>query len=546
MSTPNAKVTNSSGQELSVLNAYEPDSTSSATIFQEELTLLKTGDNKETIADDATVEVVMSPAAGQVIFDLLFVAPNNLYPALNQSFATFDPKAISVTAADKSAQNNAFNFIEVTSAYPTSNLAKDYVKACQDATNQDSSGTITGTVDDFFKKTKSYKNVTNVMVATGNSYLNTFAFAWAANQSSYTYYLYAPGGSGDSKAAPKEMGTIVFTKKSNPPVPANPTDDNGGYDIVYKDTGGNPTTLYFNNGQLVSDLDSDVPSICLATSFVAKSQMTGKTTDNQIIPIVNGTLTGVQVLGTTVKQDGSSPHSAWYTFFHPKSFLQALGNFAMTVGVLMAIEWVGEKVYKLGKWAYDKYKGRPAPKSEMEKFMDELDAKQKEFYDKLADRFGPDSGVKVPTMDDLQAAMDDLKAKTKTYLEDQQRGMMEDAIDAQLEQVKTLAEYSDTPELNDVASKLVEAKEKLQNSGPDELGDAINNAQEIVNDSQPKLNDIYEGVQEQLSAEAEERIQESRDTVQEAQEYNEELEEQKQALEDGEADEDIHDFPIDE
>ncbi len=543
MSTPSAKVTNSSGVELAVLNAYEPDSSSSATIFQEELTLLETSDNKEIIADGSTVDVTMSPAEGQVIFDLLFVAPLNLYPALNQSFATFDPSTITVSSDDRSAQNNAFDFIQVISAYPTSNLAQNYVKACQDATTKESSRTITGTVDDFFKGTKNYQNVTNVMVATGNSYLDTFAFAWAGNQSSYTYYLYAPGGSGatNDKAAPKEMGTVVFTKKSDPPLPADPKDQNADYDIVYKDASGNTTSLYFDNSQLVSDLDADVPSICLATSFIAKSQMTGQTTDNQIIPIVSGTLNGVQIMGTTVKQDGSSPHSAWYNFFHPKSFLQGLANFAMAVGVLMAIEWVGEKVYKFGKWALG---GKS--KSEMKKFLDELDAKQKEFYDKLADRFGPDGGVNVPDPKDLQATVDDLKAKLKTSYEEQQRGMMEDAIDAQLEQVETLAEYSDTPELNDIASKLVEAKENLQKAGPGELDQAIKDAQSAVNDAKPELNDIYDQVSSELSAEAQDRIEKSREAIQEAEETNQELEEQKEELDNGEADEDIHDFPLDE
>ena len=69
---------------------------------------------------------------------------------------------------------------------------------------------------------------------------------------------------------------------------ADPTDPDSGFDISYTPTGGSPTSLKFEQGQLIDDKGA----IGLNGSFGFAGTFTSKKGDTTVWPIFSGTLVG--------------------------------------------------------------------------------------------------------------------------------------------------------------------------------------------------------------------------------------------------------------
>ena len=229
----------------------------------------------------------VSNAGDIVTVDLV----NGLYDQTNPPYGVtwIDP---TTSTAPLPPYVNAWSFIKEIQANPNGPLAQQWVAANQAGLASTSVTAITNSINSFFQSTHSYQNVTSSIYTWVNSYLNTFANAWANFEDSYTYYA---STSPDSDAIHAGK-TIVFTKSSTYPSVNDSngmTNANGGYTIVYD----NDTTLYFCNGQLRDDLTTDTPKICLQCTYTSLQQITNKTGDANIFyPMLTGTIYGEQVI----------------------------------------------------------------------------------------------------------------------------------------------------------------------------------------------------------------------------------------------------------
>ncbi|MFJ4344393.1 hypothetical protein [Pseudomonas sp. NPDC089401] len=541
---PALTVTNQSGDALAVVSAYSDDDASAQQVYNQTLSLLKTSSGASTIASTTTADVVLVGAAGQVIFDLLYSRPANLYPVCNATVMTVGkpPQPLTVTAQDAATLTNAFTFIQTISAYPSSSLAQNYAAAAQSAANSTSNQGIDSTMSAFFASTSQFKDLDVVSVTTAQTYLSAFPFGWAQSMASYTYYLYAPGtaSSDSSSASPSLLGSLTLVRKSNPPLPADPTDHSGGYTLAFTDSSNKVTPLFYSDGQFVSSLTDDVPTLCFKGLFTVKSQFSGNTDDTQVLPILHGSIGGVTVLGLNFKLPANDDSNEWYALFHPKSFYQFLQSAAFIVGVLMAAEWVGSKVVALGKYIRDKWNGE-VPKTQEQKlqeFTDRLEANQKEFFDKMAERFGPQDPVNVPQPQDLGPTIEELRAELVSDLSDLQRAGLNDTIDTQLGQIEDLARISDTQSLNDAATRLAKARDDLNDAfTPEEMQSALAEATAAVNDAHTTIGESIETNAQKMDNELKRQLDEDQLAVEDSQRLNEEIESTKDDVKDGEFDE---------
>ncbi len=548
--TPTVTLTNQSGDELAVISAYSADDTNARQVYNQTLTLLKTSSGASTVANSNAADVELVGATGQVIFDLLYSRPANLYPVRNASLLAIssNAEALTVTETDAATMTNAFTFIQTISAYPSSTLAQNYAAAAQNAANGTSNQGITSAMSAFFASTSQFKDLDVVTVTTAQTYLSAFAFGWAQSKASYTYFLYAPGtaSSGSDSASPSQLGTLTMVQKSNPPVPADPTDPSGGYTLSFTDSNKNVTPLFYSNGQFVSSLTEDVPALCFKGLFTLKSQFSGNVNDTEVLPILHGSINGATALGLNFQLPASDDTDEWYALFHPKNFYQFLQSVAFIVGVLMALEWVGSKLVSLGKYIKDKWNGE-VPKSQeqlLADFADRLEANQKALLDKLAERFGPQDPVNVPEPAAIGPSIEELRANRVNQLSELQRDNLNDSIDAQLGQIEELARISDTPALNDAATKLAKARDDLNDAfTPEEMQQALAEATSAVNDAHTTIGESIEANAQSLTQELKQQLDDAQTAVKEAQEVNENTEMEKDGVKDGDFDD--HLDPID-
>ncbi|CAI8931649.1 MULTISPECIES: hypothetical protein [Pseudomonas] len=549
--TPTITVTNQSGGDLAVVSAYSDDDASAQQVYNQTLSLLKTSSGNSTIASTAAADVVLVGATGQVIFDLLYSRPANLYPVCNASLLAIgsSPQALTVTAQNAATMTNAFTFIQTLSAYPSSSLAQNYAAAAQSASNSTSNQGIDSAMSAFFASTSKFKDLDVVTVTTAQTYLSAFPFGWAQSQAKYTYFLYAPGtaSSGSDSASPSQLGTLTMVQKSNLPVPADPTDHSGGYILSFIDSHKQVTPLFYSNGQFVSSLTDDVPALCFKGLFTVKSQISGNTDDTEVLPILHGSINGVTVLGLNFQLPANDDSNEWYALFHPKNFYQFLQSTAFIVGVLMATEWIGSKLVALGKYIKNKWNGE-VPKTQeqqLKELTDRLEANQKEFFDKMAERFGPQDPVNVPEPAALGPSIEELRANQVAELSDVQRDRLNDSIDTQLGQIEDLARISDTPALNEAASKLAQARDDLNDAfTPDEMQQALNEATTAVNDAHTTIGESIETNAQHLNQELKQQLDEAQIAVEDAQKLNEDTEAEKDGVKDGEFDEDLKPIEI--
>jgi hypothetical protein len=542
----NVSVTNQTNTAAAILDAYDPSAQpgepQANQIYALPMSLRQTLTGAQTIGANANASVVLDPA--RIIYDLVFARPADLFPLQNSSVmqnvisGAYPPVNIDATSPDQLTLALTFYINLLT--YPTSNIAVQYNAAVSGAANNgDSDSAIESAVAAFFQSTTNYKTLTLNSVVTVQTYARSFAYVWAgftqgfaSFSNSIKYYLYSPGtaAAGSNEATPTYQGALSMTKSSSPPNPADPTDRTGAYQIVYTDPNGKTTGMLFSGGQFVSD-NSDFPSIALRGTFILKSSLTNQATDNVIVPIVNGAVNGVQVMGTTTQQSTSGGETSdFWSFFHPKTFGEYLTLITTAFGLVMGLEWIGAKAKGVVDW----FRSRNKPpeqseiskmREEMNKLGDELKAKQQEILDKLGNK-----DAKVPAEEEMPA---------------EQKAVQEDVVDAnnvargeaQLDvlqeqgaQLEIVAEYGVNPQVEQIAEDIrinaqnIEAAMPPEGEGGQPLQDAVDNGAKGIAEIQPKLVEQIENVQQDLNADDAADIKASQEAQGEAQEVDENAE----------------------
>ena len=384
--TKEISITNSTPASITVLlptlSAQTQDANGTL-VYDQNLEVLSSVDGAKSIPVSTAKTFVLDqsytdPDTGQpaysTIYDLLPSTANWYSPVANlgvmQSFD--DPPAYppqTVTADSVKAFQNAATFVQTISAYPTSAITTSYQQAMNQAQNNASgqasgsansgdavAGTITGTVDDFFKTTKSFGDVTLAAVVAVQTYYGTFPFVWAEYAAgTTTYYLYK-----SDSTATSFVGTVSLT----PPATIDVSKPNGGYTCTFKPAAnGSDTTnvnvsttgvkvLTYAGGLFVDDVNSDVPAIAVKGTFQIKSLFTTKPADTQIISVLTGTVNGSTCIGFDSAQLSSDPNASfWDTLFHPKNAAQIFQSVMEIGGALMLLVFAGQMLHGMYKWA---------------------------------------------------------------------------------------------------------------------------------------------------------------------------------------------------
>lgn len=568
------KITNNASEAVLPISAYNEssksdDKPSSKLVYEQTLDALSLKEGGTTVASGAEGTVVLdrtrTDSSGHTVtvdtYNLIFGRSADLFPVdVKDAVLSFEPpyvfRPVSLTKDDAKLYHKALTFLINIRAFPTSDLAKNYVKACKGAQQNASPDGLGGDVNAFFKGTKQYKDLTIEIVTAVSTYMSTFPYVWAGSadqfgsfQDANTFYLYSQGDGSQRKSAPTLEGTLTL-KRTGTQTPADPTDTSGGYTATFTDSGGTPTTMTYSGGQFVSDPDSDLPAIALRGSFTLKSLFTNdRKNDNVIIPLMGGTVNGTKVLGVTIEQkEGGDLSDQFYAFFHPKTLKGWIGLFLDLFGIIMAVEFIGKTTMALGKGIkslIDKARGKKPEASEVEKLKDEVSdlrsemrQNQQEILDKL------DADGKVPDQDDAGDAMDDARSDVTDQLDVQQGEVLQDTMEKQGEMVEELAEIEVTDKLDEAGGKLREDIGDLEQAdNPSDLKDAIDQAKSDIPEINDTVKETVEEFGERIDQQTQEEIKDAQEDVEELQEDQEEAEEASDDVDDGLGGDD--DLPVD-
>lgn len=345
-----------------VINGFDTSTTQTELGYEQTLELLPLASGNASLAPGATDSVAVpqepgtsgsqsssGPQPNPVLY-LIAAQPGNLFPvstgAIMPGFTPpFAYAPQTVTASELASCMQALAFLQTFQAYPTSSLAQQFVQAGGGGSLQNAQNSINA-ISQFFQGTKQFQSVTFDSYVAVSTYVSVLPFACANFQSSYTYYVYSSSSSGGTSAIP--LGTVVLTLEGSVTVSNAAT----CYTITWLPSSGPAVPLTYSNGQLVSSVTEDIPSIALQFLYTPLSTYTGKSSDYQtIVPTLGGNVQNTQVIGINQSPDlGDELLEGIQDLFNiqiVKIFMQIAG-FCMCVGItIKALGWVQKKIAAL-------------------------------------------------------------------------------------------------------------------------------------------------------------------------------------------------------
>ncbi|QQG26662.1 apolipoprotein A1/A4/E family protein [Pectobacterium carotovorum] len=526
-------VTNETNKSVNAISSFDTsDSPSMEMIYQASLSYLETSGSDNQIAANSTTDVMLD--TDNLIYDVVFSLPSNGFPVADTSASlpltstsdVYPPYSIASDALD--AMENTYKFYQYIQAYPTSNTATNFISALK---SQQNNGTQTqppaeNAIDTFFQGTKQFKNCTSVTYASVQSYIGTFAGTSVGFNPSYTFYMYQ--STSDDVVA---NGQVIFNL-NNLKVPFDLTDNNGGYSIFYTDSSGKNTSLTYNKGQFVSDVNADFPSICLVISWVSSNQINnGNNSPDSVIPMMSGTINGNQSCGTKDKKDLSTKSST--------SFSTIFDYISNSVGLLMGVHFVyeltwGKRKARLAKERENQEK--ELTKEQNEEINNKLDSISEQIAKNnqdVADR--AQSDIKFDS--DLDSAGKNMQAAADELSFQQQRTVLQGQIDEYSNQLDKIAQYGVNDEIEDVAQKLRSASEELANASTlPEIKEVSSSLEITFNEIDSSLKSIVQNLGDDISSETIDEINASNENLND-------LKEQQEAMNERQADEESGDSP---
>ncbi len=349
--------TNNSGQDVVLIDAFSAEDSALEQLYEQTLAFVKTADHQIALTQDAAKTIALPTvhldehnrpqdytiivANAQTLFPLKVVELS--VAANHQSFP-----ATGVTALDVTISKQAEAFTKTIIAFPSTSLAVDFATALQ-----------TGDPDAiaaFFAGTVNYKNLTLDMVVAVQTYYNRFPFFLTDYTAAKTYYLYTSDGTKNKYAGSValENQAAAFTSMDKA------TDSFSARYITTNEA--DYTTLYYQDGQLVDDVDSDRPDYCLQGLFMLRSDITKKEEDNQIILILKGTVNGRDVFGYDQKQERSKEGIYKYldVLVHPEVTKEWFSVLGVIVAGVVGLALLGVGVRLLFKYLKKAPKMTPA------------------------------------------------------------------------------------------------------------------------------------------------------------------------------------------
>ncbi|MBE7171676.1 MAG: hypothetical protein INR73_13880 [Williamsia sp.] len=473
------KVINKTGVDIAVglpVDSSETELSSVVLSSNKDFELLNTASGGTTIKNGASDTVTLNRTyidpktkkpTYSMGYDLLISSSAWLTPLANigviQDFDDdmndfFDD--VTATSDQATGLSQAATFYQTISAYPDSQLAKDYLAAVNNANtnagNQangssssasNTNSAINNGVNTFFQNHPSYSKVTLGGLVALENYYNCFPFVWAQYKDSVSYFLYSSDGSTTSF-----LGTLDIKKSGNIDI----TKANGGYTCTFNpavtptDTSKTDVdttkakTLTYSNGIFTEDVNADVPQVALKGSFQLKRTFTKDPTDTTIFPVISGSYYGAVCVGFDAAQATKPDNSTqdWLnSLFHPKGAANIFASVMTILGALMMLHFLGSTLYGIVKWVREKVPSKtPVEKTDLDAqkttIQDDLKAKIDEIYKKVT----ANDGQKVPESSD--AALD-VASTTKSSISDQvSASQMESNLVDMKNNLKDLEQYA--------------------------------------------------------------------------------------------------------
>ena len=318
------------------------------------------------------------------LYPLFAITADKLIPVWTKSiFLDFSASPVgfdaeSVDQPTVVAFIQAMSFMQQYEAYPKSKFAKGFNAALATAnapatasggTASSNNDAIKTAVNNFFKNSKSAKDVTLDIYLAVKGYFNRYPFPWAMNNSQ-TYYLYSSEQAVSSNTG-SFVGTVVVNKpanysysasaagytmsfaKANKPDYLNPK--NKGGDQNNWTTASSTTTLGYAAGQFIDTPNEDVHDICVQGLYSLESTLTGQsntdTPAGTIVPILVGTVLGKTVIGypkpikgtyDKAKSGESDPYL--YNLLHPKGVGGVIQSIMEIGGIVMFLDFAWGKL----------------------------------------------------------------------------------------------------------------------------------------------------------------------------------------------------------
>jgi hypothetical protein len=410
-------ITNNSGKDLVVtlaVNADETTSQDAVITANQQVEILKTSAGNTVIKNGNAATVTLDhnykPGADETgyvqDYDLIASDSTWLYPLADISVvqqgsngaASYAPQTLD--GANQGPMVQAFNFYQTIAAYPSSQLATDYMNAlvqARDAASSNADGSvgsakavadaIENTMDSFFKGTDQYKDVTLADIVAVDNYYNNFPCVWAQYRDSITYYLYGTDG-----RTAVFSGTLTLYKAGAIDI----TQPNSGYTCSFAPAMNPADTsktdvdatrsvgLTYSEGLFLDDATVTTPAIGFRGSFLLERLFTNDPDNNAVIVVLTGTVNGVTCIGfdspqpsppqTTTPQIAtptaltSSPAAKyWDTLIHPKNQQDLIVSILTLVCSILLIPATAFAIYGIYRFVkYKQQKKETASKEEVE------------------------------------------------------------------------------------------------------------------------------------------------------------------------------------
>ncbi|PVD52258.1 hypothetical protein DC498_11075 [Terrimonas sp.] len=548
----NLVITNNSSINLAIIDAAATDD--NQVVFEQSLKLLPTIDGKQSIAANSSGTVVLDDTHDNngtptytKLYDIIYAKTDTLFPVKSQgamlNFKTQDYAPVAVTDDEAKIMQETEVFTQTIAAYPTSQLAKDYIAALQGSTNNASSeDDIDDAVASFFASTNSYKDVTLDSLIALKSYYNTYPMVWTGYQSSKTYYLYSSDGT-----------TVISNGSLTVTIPSTIGLDKSlpGFSFTYKDANNNTKALHYANGQFVDDPNADVPNICLVGTFILKSTITKVDTDTDIITILSGNVYNNTVIGYETPLpdnsnnggggDSSGNWSGLYTLLHPKDAAGWMQLFLTFVGVVMGIDFLlkGVKSAKDSVLEAKDKLGDLFTKADADKAISEAKAKSG-----LNDPKYKSEMKKIKADNAANKNLDDQIKDADTIYQDRVTEDWRTSTDEKLDSIgdmlqKMLDSGHATTDMENAGDALGDAYTSTDTPSTSDLSSQIDGLNKTIEGLQSTLNAQYETIINKLKGEAQTELSESKAAADKAKEVTDKVSDDLEKAKERQAPEDV-------
>lgn len=477
----NQKIINTSGVDVMVLDGYASSDTATEILYEQSLKLLADNGGSKIIKNGATATYVLDDSyyddvdkewEYSYLYNLIIVRADNLFPVKivgllpNKDWSGYNDITITAgdttTPGDMKCMQESQAFQQNLMAYPDSLLSTQFMNKCNDSMNNaNSDNDIDSNVNDFFKGTDSYKQVTLNSLTAIQTYWETFPFIWAGYADHKSYYLY----SSDSTTV-TYVGSLDITAPTT--APASTDKSLTGFTISFSPADNSAKkTLKYIKGQFVDSVETT--TIALKGIYQLKSQFTNVATDNVIMAYMSGSVNGKKVIGynENPKQDSHGNWSGMYSLLHPKDAAGWMALILEVGAVVMTLELFSRPLKCLldkFKKSRAKNKGEDPSKTDADKMRE--DAKGKRAQDaaegqRTMDRMGTDIPIKIEVNININAPMEKLTTDRTNRITEDSRSNFTDIHLRQVDSVTTLSRYANDLKMGEMSTKLAKDKAAL-------------------------------------------------------------------------------------